>query len=77
MAYRGSNYRRPSPVSASLIHEVRMVAQQFFTHRKAQNVFNGTPPLACLTCLQTRKKGKDAVTIQDGNAVCADHIQGI
>ena len=67
-------YVRPN-VNASLIHEVRMIATQFFANRTQQKIWgNDAKPLMCAPCLQSRKKGKAAITVLDGTAVCADHV---
>lgn len=70
----------PPIVSASLIHEFRMIATQFFRSRENMNFWQtrttpkAAPALRCVFCLSvTPKKAADAITIKNGQAICADH----
>ncbi|MFL6416774.1 MAG: hypothetical protein ACJ74Y_14015 [Bryobacteraceae bacterium] len=74
-------YDRPA-VSASLIHEVRMIAENFFRQKTMQSMYSGkkekNSSLSCAVCLHVRKgKAKAAITILDGYAVCADHLGNV
>lgn len=68
-------------VNASLIREIRMIAQQFFRHKDTE-AFLGSrsqkPSIAvlkCAPCLRAnRKKPHDAITIDNGRAVCEEHM---
>lgn len=68
-------YGTPS-VNASLIHEIRMIVQHIFAQRTVQSMFSReSPRLTCALCLRMgAEKAKNAVTIMDGNAVCANHL---
>ncbi len=62
-------------VNASLIREMRMIAQQFFGGRREKPIFETVSSmLKCIFCL---KEGslhpRTAITIADGQAVCAKH----
>jgi hypothetical protein len=74
-------YDRPA-VSASLIHEVRMIAENFFRQKTMQSMYSGkkekNSSLSCAVCMLVRKgKAKAAVTILEGTAVCADHLSSV
>lgn len=61
-------------VNASLIREVRMVAQQFFGHRQKPLFETVQATLKCIFCLKEGNlRPKDAITIADGQAVCSGH----
>lgn len=77
-------------VNASLIREIRMIAQQAFaafrngSEPRVQQRYKQRSPfyqgetlpvtLECCFCLRLRTKPKVAVTVQNGQAVCGDHI---
>lgn len=80
-----SSRRYGHNVNASLIRELRMIAQDFFyTQRSNKNsIFNPkrqaasqpTATLKCSFCLNVRKnKPQDAVTVINGHAACDDHL---
>ena len=75
--------RRVSPaVSASLIHEGRMIFQQLFegfssrrqerrTIFKEESIGGG---LICILCLRNNKKVTPAVGMVNGNSMCKEHV---
>lgn len=63
-------------VNASLIHEMRMLAQHALGRG---GVTLGMPTqetqkLLCAPCLKKRNNKRKAVTIAGGNAVCQEHL---
>lgn len=77
-----NRYSRLPNVNASLIHEIRMVAQEFFHSREGRRVMRpkyaevvNNQPLECSFCLAIRKNANKANTIIDGYAVCFEHAQ--
>lgn len=68
-------------VNASLIREVRMIAQQFFRSKDSQAFWGRhapTPPpaafrLKCSQCMETTSEPQTAVTVYNGNALCEKH----
>ncbi len=75
--------RRPMPgrPSASMLHELRMIAQTFIRHRTTQSMFTpspqpqqlATPPMVCVTCFKNGRK-RDAIAVNGGRTVCMQHI---
>lgn len=63
-------------VNASLIREVRMIAQQFFRHK---NFFEPRyqapkiPALKCCFCRDVKKKPQEATEVIQGYSVCPNH----
>lgn len=74
-------YRMSPHVSASLIHEVRMIIQGFFDSRDSQAMWSSRKErkeakLSCAPCLLARKvRPGRVVTIFDGRAVCLEHLE--
>ena len=67
--------RRPVP-TASMLHELRMIAQSFFRHRTTASVFSQpveSNPLFCAPCFKGGVKTK-AVAIDNGKSVCKNHL---
>lgn len=79
----------PNQLNASLIREVRMIAQQFFRskenstfwenyHGKKKTVVAPTMTWKCARCLAINrarpKDVNDAVTFFEGTAVCEQHL---
>ena len=68
--------RRPMP-TASMLHEMRMIAQTFFRHRTHQSIFSGgseSSPIYCVPCLRAGDKFKKAIAIDNGRSVCKNHL---
>lgn len=72
--------RTPNFVTASMLHEIRMVAQEFFHSREGRKILRpkytevvNNLPLECCFCLEIRKNVNKANTIIDGYAVCFEH----
>lgn len=74
-----------SNVNASLIRELRMIAQNFFRHKEDMSFWGSrssapsAPAMKCARCLGTKKgnpqlRVNDAVTIFDGTALCEAHV---
>lgn len=78
----------PTQLNASLIREVRMIAQQFFRSRENTGFWNGyhgktsatpeAPALKCARCVGLKRRGQtkvnDAITLFEGTALCEDHL---
>ena len=63
-------------VNASLIHELRMLAQHVF-RREPNSIFRSreTSALLCVGCIRMKKLiPNKAVAIAGGNSVCREHI---
>lgn len=78
MTYQRPSYR-PSRPSASMIHEIRMIAQSFLRHRTTKSFFQPeqkiTAPMLCIPCFRDGKRS-DAIAIDGGRSVCLTHISG-
>lgn len=78
--------RQPIYQNASLIREVRMIAQQFFQTKRDEAFWGSfkkpqsTPSTALLRCVFCIKENasttvtRPAVTIYNGNATCVQHL---
>lgn len=74
MSRRSNLYGLPTP-NASLIHEIRMIAQHAFFNRGAGIPMTGeSSKLLCVTCLKTRTLKRKAVTVSKGDALCKEHL---
>jgi hypothetical protein len=75
MSNRYSQYRRPS---ASLIHEMRMIAQSFLSNRNGSPLFGKPTKIqaSTLMCVPCHREGRsrDAIAVDGGRSVCATHI---
>lgn len=69
-------------VNASLLREVRMIFQHFFSSRESQAFWNSrkpaapksSPPLQCVGCIRERRSVvKNAIAVSQGNSVCEEH----
>lgn len=70
--------RRPTPtVNASLIHEARMIIQQFFTHRQAIRTVAGISrpqrPVCNHVTLKCSFCTAEAHAVINGHSVCGLH----
>lgn len=68
-------------INASLMHEIRMIAQQFLRSKESMSFWESRKPKAkpaptmqCLACLLHRDKVVPAVATHHGNSVCKDHL---
>lgn len=75
------SYRKAPHMNASLIREVRMIAQQFFQTKRDETFWGSrspapkaAPALKCVVCLRESSVARNAVTICNGNAVCQQHL---
>lgn len=70
------SYRTSYRPSASLIHEIRMIAQSFFRHRSDTSLFARpkSAPLLCATCITLGYNEQPAVAVKNGTSVCRNHI---
>lgn len=60
-------------INASLIREIRMAYQHLFGRSPGMATSYST--LKCSFCLRNeKKKPQDAITVRNGNALCATHI---
>jgi len=69
--------RRPGRPTASMIHELRMIAQTFMRHRTHAAIFtqkSSSQDLMCVPCKRTSNMMKKAVFIENGKSVCTDHL---
>jgi len=71
-------------VNASLIREVRMIAQQFFRSRDNVAFWESWSPkprvavLKCGFCIRNMDgKQRDAVAVIEGYSVCTHHLRSI
>jgi hypothetical protein len=73
---RGYSYQP----SASLIHEIRMIAQSFFRHRTETSMFGQRPAeessvLLCVSCVRNdAARPRKAVVIDNGSSLCKAHL---
>lgn len=63
-------------VNASLIREIRMIAQQLFRHKNLSKSEKTAPApvLRCGECMKVTSRLIPAVTIYNGTAVCLNHV---
>jgi len=69
-------YPRRPVATASMLHELRMIAQSFFRHRTNASIFGQQPESSSLFCAPCYKGGvkTKAVAIDDGKSVCKNHL---
>lgn len=73
------SYSRNYRPSASLIHEIRMIAQSFFAQRTTASIFGSrkseSSPLLCVDCVRARAiRPQKAMVIDNGKSVCQSHF---
>lgn len=75
------SYRKTPHMNASLIREVRMIAQQFFQTKRDENFWSSRSPqpkaapalvLKCARC--PRGNRRNAISLFEGTAVCEEHL---
>jgi len=69
--------RRPGRPTASMIHEIRMIAQSFFANRTTQSIFSKGESnlLLCVVCVRARAvRPQKAMVVDNGKSVCQSHF---
>lgn len=73
----------PAQINASLLRELRLIAQSFFISRSVERSSSNrhmpsrqASTFKCVPCMRNDPRtAKSAVAIEDGYSVCADHIR--